>query len=112
MKEARGYTMKVRAEAAEATADRILEAALRLFPDLPFDDVSLDAVADAAEVTTRTVIRRFESKEHLFVKAMDRAVDVMTAQRGEAPVGDIRGAVRNVIDHYEEWGDNRLRMLA
>jgi AcrR family transcriptional regulator len=108
----RPYTMGARAEATEATADRILEAALQLFTENSFEDVSLDDVADAAEVTTRTVIRRFESKEQLFVKAIDRAVDVMMAQRAEAPVGDIEGAVKNVIDHYEEWGDNRLRMLA
>ena len=108
----RTYTMGARAEATEATAARILDAAVRLFTDLPFEDVSLEQIADAADVTVRTVIRRFESKEQLFVKAMDRAVDVMMAQRAEAPIGDIEGAVKNVIGHYEEWGDNRLRMLA
>jgi hypothetical protein len=34
------------------------------------------------------------------------------SQRGEAPVGDVGGAVRNLVEHYEETGDNTLRLLA
>jgi hypothetical protein len=33
-------------------------------------------------------------------------------QRDQAPVGDIEGAVKNLVDHYEEWGDGVLRLLA
>lgn len=33
-------------------------------------------------------------------------------QRDQAPIGDIEGAVNNLIDHYEEWGDTALRLLA
>jgi hypothetical protein len=34
------------------------------------------------------------------------------ARRAEAPVGDIAGAIRAVVDHYERVGDDMLRLLA
>jgi AcrR family transcriptional regulator len=104
--------MVARAEAAQATADRTVQAALELFTDRPFDDVSLDEVAARAGVAKRTVLRRFRAKDELFAAAMDHAVERMTAERDEAPVGDVAGAVANVVDHYERWGDNRLRLLS
>jgi hypothetical protein len=33
-------------------------------------------------------------------------------QRLAAPVGDDRGAVANVVEHYEQWGHSALRLLA
>jgi len=108
----RPYRMVARADAAEETAQRILEAAYRLFTDVAYDDVSLDTVAENAEVTKRTILRRFGSKEQLFGEAMQVAVDDMVAHREAAPVNDPAGAVRNVVSQYERWGDNRLRLLA
>ncbi len=29
-----------------------------------------------------------------------------------APVGDVEGAIENLLDHYDAWGDVSLRMLA
>jgi AcrR family transcriptional regulator len=108
----RPYRMSARAEAARATENRVLDAAVELFTDEPYDDVSLDAIAARADVAKRTVLRRFESKEGLFVAAMDRAALEEMRKRDEAPVGDVPGAVANVVAHYERCGVNRLRMLA
>jgi hypothetical protein len=36
----------------------------------------------------------------------------VVAQRGRAPVGDIAGAVDNLLTHYEEMGTGVLRLLA
>ena len=58
--------MSARAEAAQSTADGILDVAIELFTDKPFEDVTLDDVAERAGVTKRTVLRRFESKDRLF----------------------------------------------
>jgi AcrR family transcriptional regulator len=108
----RPYRMTARAEAAQATAERVLDAAVDLFTDNMYDDVTLDSVAARAEVTKRTVLRRFASKEDLFVCAMQRAAGQMMAQRAAAPVDDVPAAVVNVVDHYERWGSNRLRLLS
>jgi AcrR family transcriptional regulator len=103
--------MVARAETTRARAERVLEAALALFTDKPYEDVSLEEVAERAAVTKRTVLRRFGSKEVLFGEAMSRARDQMIAHRQAAPVGDVAGAVANVVGHYERWGTNRLRLL-
>lgn len=108
----RRYQMTARAEAAQFTAAGILDVAIELFTDNAFEDVTLDEVAERAGVTKRTVLRRFESKDLLFVTAMDHAVEEMVGQRDRAPVGDVAGAVANVVQHYERWGRNRLRLLS
>ena len=103
--------MGARADAAEATLKRVLDVAVRLFTDRPYDDVSLELVATEAGVSKRTVLRRFGSKETLFGEAMTMARDEMIAHRQAAPVGDVPGAVANVVGQYERWGANRLRLL-
>ena len=108
----RRYQMTARAEAAQSTADGILDAAIELFTEKAFEEVTLDEVAARAGVTKRTVLRRFASKDRLFVSVMDDAVDEMVRQREEAPVGDVPAAVANVVEHYERWGTNRLRLLS
>lgn len=49
----------------QATRDRIAGAALRLFADRGFDEVSVAEVAAAAEVTEKTVFNHFRSKADL-----------------------------------------------
>jgi AcrR family transcriptional regulator len=104
--------MTARADAARATASRVLDLALELFTERAYEDVSLEEVAGRAGVTKRTVIRRFGTKEALFVAAMQSVAPEITRQRGSAPVGDVAAAVDNVVEHYERWGANRLRLLS
>lgn len=100
------------AEAAQATADRVLDVAFDLFTERPYDDVSLEEIATHAGVTKRTVLRRFGSKEELFLaQGWHMAAKEMGA-RYEAPVGDVAAAVASVVGSYERIGMNRLRMIA
>lgn len=108
----RSYRMGVRAEAMAETGRRILEATINLGPELLSDQATLDDVAAQAGVTVQTVLRRFSSKEGLISAAAEEVRSRVWSQRNEAPVGDIAGAVRNLVEHYEETGDNTLRMLA
>lgn len=108
----RPYRMVARADAARATGNRVLDVAVELFTDKPYEDVSLEEIAQRAQVTKRTVLRRFGSKEALFLTAMERAGREEMRARDAAPVGDLAGAVANVVEHYERWGANRLRLLA
>ena len=112
MKVRRSYTMTARAESAALTGERILDAAVELFWERPTDRLSLDDVASRADVSVQTVIRRFGGKEGLLVAAVEREGQRVGAQRGTAPVGDVAGAVRVLVDHYEEMGDAVLAMLA
>ena len=108
----RPYRMRARAEAAAETGQRILEATIELHSERFFDQVSLEDIAERAGVTVRTVIRRFGSKERLIEAAAEEGERRVTNQRYQAPIGDIEGAINNLVDHYEEWGDTVLRLLA
>jgi AcrR family transcriptional regulator len=104
--------MVARADSAAATGERILDAAVEVFWELPSDQVSLDEVARRAGVTVQTVIRRFGGRDGLFAAAAEREAERVRRQRDQAPVGDCRGAVRVLLDHYEGLGDRVLRLLA
>lgn len=108
----RSYHMQARATAAEATGHRLIGAMQALFAERPFEEITLEAVAARAGVTLQTLLRRFGSKSSLFAAAAEEASARVEAERGEAPVGDTRGAVANLFEHYEKWGDVALRLLA
>ncbi len=108
----RPYKMVARAQAAAATRERIIDAAVELFWDLPEEPVALEDVAARAGVTVQTVIRRFGGREGLFAAAAEREQSRTRNQRDEAPVGDVPGAVRVLVEHYEAMGDRVGRLLA
>ncbi len=108
----RGYEMTVRAESTAQTAERILDATVATFWERPTDDLSLEVIARRAGVSVRTVIRRFGSKQQLLVAAADRDRTRVIDQRDSAAVGDVPGAVRVLLDHYEDYGEKVLRLLA
>ena len=107
----RGYRMVARAEATAATRERILNSTDRLFLSLASDGFSLEDVAEGAGTTVQTVLRHFGSKELLLRAGIDRASERIGRERMQAPVGDVLGAVANVVDHYEAHGDTVMRLL-
>jgi AcrR family transcriptional regulator len=108
----RPYRMVARAEAAAATGEAILDAAIEAFWEPPVGPVSLDEVAHRAGVSVQTVIRRFGGRDGLVAAAAEREGERVRDQRDEAPVGDVAGAVRVLVDHYESMGDRVFAMLA
>ena len=108
----RSYRMAARARATEATRDRILDAAVEAFWSAPSTEIALEDVAARAGVSTRTVLRHFDTKQGLFDAAVQRERDRVVTQRDAATPGDVPGAVRILLDHYEEMGDRVLRLLA
>jgi AcrR family transcriptional regulator len=108
----RGYRMTARAVSSAATGERILDAALEMFWELPTDQISLDEVARRAGVSVQTVIRRFGGKDGLVAAAAERESAAIRRQRDQAPAGDVTVAVQVLVEHYEVFGDRVLRMLA
>jgi len=107
-----GYYMDLRASAKANTERRILEAAERLFLENPYTQVRVEDIAVAAAVSAPTVIHRFGSKDALMAAAARAGVERVQRQRNEAPVGDITGAIANLTEHYELWGDSVLHLIA
>jgi len=108
----RPYRMTARAEAAAATAQRILESVIDLHSERFHDQITLEDIAARAGVTVQTVLRRFGSKEQLLDAAAAMVSEQVVRQRQQAPVGDVAGAVDNLVTHYEERGRTVLRLLA
>jgi AcrR family transcriptional regulator len=108
----RPYRMVARAESAAATGERILDAAVDVFWEVPGAQMSMEEVARRAGVTVQTVIRRFGGRDGLFRAAAEREADRVGRQRDQAPAGDARAAVRVLLDHYEAMGDRVIRLLA
>jgi AcrR family transcriptional regulator len=111
MKTTRPYTMTARAEAAERTRLRILDATVELSSSKLVSDISLEDVAAAAGVSVQTVLRRFGNRSGLLDAAREHARTVIAEER-RVPVGDVAAAVRAVVEHYEHRGDAVILMLA
>jgi AcrR family transcriptional regulator len=108
----RPYRMRLRAEAAAATAERLLAAAWANFASRPYEDVRLAEIAAEAGVTVQTLHNRFVSKDELFAGAYAWFGGQEIAEREEAPIGDVREAVAVLFRRYETHGDSIARMIA
>jgi AcrR family transcriptional regulator len=104
--------MVARAQATVATRERILDSTERLFLTSASDGFSLEDVAEGAGTTVQTVLRHFGSKDSLLAATSQRAMAEVRRARMSAPVGDVRGAVENLVEHYEQLGDVVLRWLS
>jgi AcrR family transcriptional regulator len=107
----RTYRQTRRADATERTRTAILLAARELFREDPGFDPSLEALAERAGVSTRTVIRQFGSKEGVMEAAITAGVEDAAVTRHAEP-GDVAGAVHAIVTHYEGMGDEVMRWLA
>jgi AcrR family transcriptional regulator len=102
----RPYRSELRAQQADETRTRILEAAVRVLAG-GFVSVSVPAVAREAGVSVPTVYRHFATKRdliaaiypHLVRRAgLDRLMPPMT-------VDELRDGVRAYVDHVESYDD-------
>src|SRR5215204_1777786 len=112
MKTQRAYSMELRAAAARATRDRILDVAFAAFLEHWYDDVTIASVATRAGVSGQTVLNHFQSKEGLFTAVHDRFGDEVVERRYRPEPGDVRGAVEALVEDYEVTGDAVVRFLA
>jgi AcrR family transcriptional regulator len=104
--------MRARAKAAEATREKILEAADAVFDQHTIDEFTLSAVAKSSGVTVQTVLRHFGNRESLLVATLLHTGLKMRESRDPAPRGDPGAAIGDLVGHYEEFGERILRLLA
>jgi len=108
----RPYRQVARAQAQQHTREALQDAAIEEFTQGKWEKVSLQALAARAGVTKQTLLRHFGSKDGLLMQALANGAAEMLKQRWSAPPGDVEGAVDNVLDHYEAWGERSLRVGA
>jgi AcrR family transcriptional regulator len=108
----RPYNQVARAEGQQRTRDELLDAADHELFTGRWEDASIESMAISAGVTKQTLLRHFGSKDGLLEEALLRASNLVRDQRLAAPSGDVSGAVDNLLDHYEQWGERALRIGA
>jgi AcrR family transcriptional regulator len=109
--QARPYRQTARAESAEATGRRIVDAFLKRLQQQWYDEIKLEQVAEDASVTVQTVVRRFGGKPGLLAEAI-RVMVRDAKERRATPPGDPERLVRNLVADYERTGDTIIRLLA
>ena len=102
----RPYQSELRAEQAEETRRRILDAALRLMTT-GLASLSVPAVAREAGVSVPTVYRHFGTKRDLLAEMYPHAARRAGLDRVPDPktVGDVKSAVRAVIERLDALDD-------
>jgi AcrR family transcriptional regulator len=107
----RTYTMRTRAEQAEQTRLRILDATEALASSRPLAACTLPAVAENSGVSVQTVLRIFGSRDGLFEAARVHTQAAVLAERPADPE-DVDASLASLVDHYEKHGDGVLLLLA
>jgi AcrR family transcriptional regulator len=107
----RPYKQVARAKSQEQTRETLLQAATEEVEQDSWSQASLESVAGRAGVSKQTVLRHFGSKQGLLDAVISRTSSIVVKERNQAPIGDIRGAVANLVRHYERYGDIMVRLL-
>jgi AcrR family transcriptional regulator len=109
--ERRSYKQVARAKAQERTRETLLQAATEEVERDGWTQASLESVAERAGVSKQTALRHFGSKQGLLDAVIHRTSSIVVKERAEAPIGDIPGAVANLMRHYERYGEIVSRLL-
>jgi AcrR family transcriptional regulator len=102
--------MRARAEAVEATRERIARAAMQRFLAEPYDDVTIASVARDAGVSHQTLLNHFESKDGLFAAAAERFSADLAASREGRATSDPESVVALLMEQLERSGDGNVRL--
>ena len=97
------------------TETELRSAALALFGERGFDQVTVDDITDAAEVSKTTFYRYFESKEDVLLGRASDKLELMRVALAAQPVDEsVLAAIRNaflvVADRFEIEREERLAL--
>lgn len=106
----RPYRMQARQDAVASTRERILRAAYDQWAERSYDQVSIQSIADAADVSRQTVSRQFGTKDELALAVVDWQKPHEDALRAAEP-GDVAAVIKRLVDRYETMGDANVRVL-
>lgn len=88
---------------------RIVQAALHLLEESPYERIQMRDVADEAGVALGTVYRYFASKEHLFAAVLSEWSEMLSGRvqsrplRGDTPADKLKDMMSRVLNSFERW---------
>lgn len=88
-----------------------MRAADELFREVPFEQLTLAAVAERAGVGLQTLIRRVGTKDGLVRAAIEHMGPQLQRWRGEVPPPDPERVAAIVCEQYRQTGDGLDRMI-
>jgi len=105
--------MTLRERKKAQTREALAEAALQLFADKGFEHVTVDEIAQSAQVSRRTYFRYFPTKEAVVFPDRERRLQqfqemLAARQPDDSPVETVRLALLALARDYEE---NRSRVM-
>lgn len=91
----------------------LMQAGAELFASRGFDETTTNDIAEAADVSQRTLFRHFASKEAVLYADMDEAIfalrDALEAQPAGRPIlSVVHDAIMALTDNFAEHRDRRL----
>lgn len=104
----RSYHMETRQAQVDDNRRRIMQAMLDLFVEMPYDHMTLDAIAARANTTRQTVIRQFGSKDRLAMATSDWQ-GALIADAHASPATPAT-AVEQLVERYERFGDINAKL--
>ena len=88
--------------------DQILRAAWEVFSSKDYNSATIDAVADAAELSKGTVYLYFQNKADLFLSTVEMGMEKLSSTIQEAissssdPAAGIKEIIRCILDFHEK----------
>src|SRR5437588_10293483 len=108
----RVYRQELRARQTRANTARIVDATLALIVGAPrLSQITLEDIARQSGLTVRTILRRFGSRDRALEAGFVRVKEEFGRMRVPTPPGDVAGAVKSLLDQYEQIGPLNLRAL-
>jgi AcrR family transcriptional regulator len=82
----------------------VVDGAMGLFATMPVDEVTVQDIASAVEMTSAAVYYHFASKEQILVEGMHRFSEAMLGQvRASMPADGDANGVRALVTHLVSW---------
>lgn len=107
----RSYVMRQRARKVEQTEKRILQEAVNLWREMGLQDITLEKIAERSGVSTRTLLRKYGSKEVVIEACILN--DAGNPERPTDPrvAGNIQELLHSLLREYEDMGDAVIRTI-
>ena len=97
---------------AGQTSQNIIAATERLLTENSLEEISLNKIAQEADVTVQTVLRHMKSRDGCLHALVDKVSSRIEKQRDCKEPGNIPVIIESLIGHYEKEGKLVLNLLA